>query len=136
MPMPLHRILLVEDNPGDVELTRRAFRELPVEIEVVKDGEQALERLFDASKPTPDVVLLDLNLPRVTGWEVLEQAKRSPLTKRIPIVVLTSSEADNDILKSYDLHVNGYMVKPPTPDKLFGQTLYNYWFTYSRLPRS
>lgn len=135
MPSIPHQILLVEDNSGDIELTRRAFRGFPVNLEIARDGEQALERLFDQNKPPPDVVLLDLNLPRVTGWEVLEQAKKSPLTRRIPIVVLTSSEADNDILMSYDLHSNGYMVKPPTPDKLFSSTIYDYWFKYSRLPR-
>lgn len=131
-PQPL--ILLVEDNRGDVDLALRAFRDQPVHIEVVRDGEAALLRLFDSSLLVPDVVLLDLNLPKVSGVEVLEQLKRSELTKAIPVVVLTSSEAESDVLMSYARHANSYIVKPATPDKVFSQVFFEYWFKYGRTP--
>lgn len=125
----------MEDNAGDVALARRAFRDTDIEIEVVKNGEEALERIFDFSRPPPDVILLDLNLPRVTGWEVLEQMKRSPLTRSIPVVVMTSSEAEEDILSSYNLHANAYMTKPVTPEKFkhFAHTFHDWWYVHASL---
>lgn len=110
------RILLVEDNPGDVELTRRALGEttIPHVLEIVEDGEAAIAQL-DAVAGTPDapdLVLLDLNLPRVSGREVLAHIKATPGLRRIPVVMLTSSQAESDVHAAYDLHANSYVVKP------------------------
>jgi CheY-like chemotaxis protein len=130
------RVMLVEDNPGDVALTRRAFRSYPVDFEVINNGESAVQRLLDPSKPRPELVLLDLNLPRVSGWEVLEALKRTEIVKRIPVIILTSSEADGDILRSYDLHANGYLHKPVTPDafKALAEDFDKFWFGHIRMP--
>lgn len=111
-------ILLVEDDPGDVLMTREALQESKVlnSLHVVSDGEQALRFLRregeHADKPRPDLVLLDLNLPRIDGRQVLEQVKNDPDLRRIPIVVLTTSKAEEDILRSYDLHANAFVSKP------------------------
>jgi CheY-like chemotaxis protein len=131
------RILLIEDNIGDIELSRRAFRDTGIIFEVAKNGEEALERLF-SSLPRPDLILLDLNLPRVTGWEVLEQIKRSPLTRSIPVIILTSSEADADILSSYKLHANAYVTKPATPAKFkdFAETFIGWWYDFVTLAKA
>ncbi len=112
------RILLVEDNPGDIRLTQEAFKEssLDIQMDVVTDGEMALDFLFkkgryaDAIKP--DVVLLDLNLPKKNGIEVLKEVKADETLKRIPVIVLTTSDADHDISKAYGLHANCYILKP------------------------
>jgi CheY-like chemotaxis protein len=117
---PLKRILLVEDNAKDVELTLAALDEynLANEVVVVRDGEQALDYLFRrgqyASQPngTPVVVLLDLKMPKVDGLEVLKQLKSDPELKRIPIVMMTSSREEQDVVRSYSLGVNAYVVKP------------------------
>jgi CheY-like chemotaxis protein len=117
---PLH-ILLVEDNEAHAELIIRGMRDQQVanRIHHVSDGEQALDYLFsrgafaDTEKnPRPNLVLLDLRLPRIDGLEVLRTIKTTPDLCRIPVVVLTSSDAENDILKSYDYHANSYLVKP------------------------
>ena len=112
------QILLVEDDPGDVLITREAFAENKVrnELSVVSDGEAAMaflrrEKGF-ASAPRPDLILLDLNLPRKAGHEVLAEIKSDPDLQRIPVVVLTTSDAEEDILRSYDLHANAYVTKP------------------------
>jgi two-component system response regulator len=113
-------ILLVEDNPNDIELTLRAFEKnkLTNHIEVARDGVEALDYLFcrgpHANRPSasPRVVLLDLKLPRVDGLEVLQQIKADPRTKPIPVVVLTSSREERDVVDSYQLGVNSYIVKP------------------------
>ena len=117
---PLKRILLVEDSPKDVTLTLAAFEEthLANEVVVVNDGQQALDFLrrqgdfSQRSDGNPAVVLLDLKLPRVNGLEVLEQVKRDPALKSIPIVMLTSSREESDLARSYGLGVNAYVVKP------------------------
>jgi CheY-like chemotaxis protein len=111
-------ILLVEDDPGDVLITREAIEGSKVanNLSVVSNGEQALHYLrreapyHDA--PRPGLILLDLNLPRVDGREVLAQVKQDPDLRRIPVVVLTTSSADEDIIRSYDLHANAYVTKP------------------------
>lgn len=111
-------ILLIEDNPGDVRLTLEAMREAKVKnkIRVVEDGVEAMEflrrqgRFSDA--PRPDLILLDLNLPRKDGREVLAELKADPDLKRIPVVILTTSRAEEDVLKAYDLHANCYVTKP------------------------
>jgi CheY-like chemotaxis protein len=111
-------ILLVEDNSQDAELTLRALRQAKIanHIHVARDGAEALEILFgDASRGpevAPKVILLDLKLPKVDGLEVLKRVKSDPLTKLIPVVVLTSSREQNDIVESYRLGVNSYIVKP------------------------
>ena len=108
-----HRILLVEDNADDVELTRRAFEKSNVmnELVVVRDGVEALDYLFAAVTP-PDLVLLDIKLPRIDGLEVLKRPRADPRTRRQPVVILTSSNEEQDIVTSYDLGVNSYVRKP------------------------
>jgi two-component system response regulator len=116
-------VLLVEDDPGDVLLTSEAFAQhhLDVQLHVVGDGEEAtrfLRRTGDfASAPRPALVLLDLNLPRRSGLEVLADLKADPDLRTIPVVVLTTSQAQQDILRSYQLHTNAYVVKPIDADQ-------------------
>jgi two-component system, response regulator len=114
-------ILLVEDNPDDVEITLRAFQKykLANNIHVVRDGEEALEYLFGNGRSADRtlrqhtrVILLDLKLPKVDGLEVLRRCKSDPRTKNIPVVVLTSSREDRDLVESYNLGVNSYIIKP------------------------
>jgi CheY-like chemotaxis protein len=111
-------VLLVEDDPGDVLMTREAFEDNKVRnnLHVVPDGVDALAFLRRegryAGAPTPDLVLLDLNLPRKDGREVLAEIKADPVLRRIPVVVLTTSEAEEDVLRSYELHANAYVTKP------------------------
>jgi CheY-like chemotaxis protein len=111
-------VLLVEDDPGDVLMTREAFEDNKVanNLYVVNDGVTAMEFLRKegehAGAPTPDLVLLDLNLPRMDGLEVLAELKVDPELRRIPVVVLTTSEAEEDVLRSYSLHANAYVTKP------------------------
>jgi CheY-like chemotaxis protein len=111
-------VLLVEDDPGDVLMTQEAFDEHKVrnKLNVVRDGEEALSYLRRegdfADAPRPDLILLDLNLPRVDGREVLQVIKNDEDLRRIPVVVLTTSQADEDILRSYSLHANAYVTKP------------------------
>ena len=118
------RILLVEDNPDDVELTLRAFKKynLTNEIIVARDGEEALEILFNPQRDIPgqkrpELILLDLKLPKVEGLEVLRQIKGHPQIKLIPVVILTSSREEDDLIKSYQLGVNSYIRKPVDFDK-------------------
>ena len=118
------RILLVEDNPDDVELTLRAFKKynLTNEITVARDGEEALEILFNPQRDVPgqkrpNLILLDLKLPKVDGLEVLQKIKSYPQIKLIPVVILTSSREEDDLIKSYQLGVNSYIRKPVDFDK-------------------
>jgi len=135
-------ILLAEDNPGDVELTRESFEEAKVanNLHVTEDGAKALSFLKKqgdyADKPRPDVILLDLNLPKVTGHEILEFIKEDDSLKRIPVVILTSSEAEEDIVKSYNLHANSYITKPVDLDKFLKvvKTVEDFWLHVVRLP--
>jgi CheY-like chemotaxis protein len=116
-------ILLVEDNPGDIRLTREVFKECRVlnHLSVVQDGEQAMAYLRrqgrHAASPRPDLILLDLNLPKYDGRQLLEKIKSDPDLSRIPVVVLTTSSAEEDILKSYKLHANAYVTKPVDLDQ-------------------
>jgi CheY-like chemotaxis protein len=111
-------VLLVEDDPGDVLMTREAFEENKVanRLAVVSDGAEAMQYLRRegeyADAPTPDLVLLDLNLPRMDGREVLAAMKSDEALRSIPVVVLTTSEAEEDVLRSYSLHANAYVTKP------------------------
>jgi CheY-like chemotaxis protein len=135
-------ILLVEDSPGDVRLTREALREARVanRLSVVGDGIETLQFLRQEGKyadaPRPDLILLDLNLPRMDGREVLAAIKADPSLRMIPVVVLTTSEAESDVLRSYDLHANCYLVKPVDVDRFFEQVgrLEGFWLAVVRLP--
>ena len=130
-------LLLVEDNPGDVRLVREAFsrRPLPPRIVDVPDGLAALEYLR-ACEERPDLILLDLNLPRMDGREFLTVAKADEVLRRIPVVVLTSSSAESDVDRLYDLGANGYLIKPPDLARLFDLVglMDEYWLRTSVLP--
>jgi chemotaxis family two-component system response regulator Rcp1 len=112
-------ILLVDDNPADVLLTEEALRESGIthRLTVARDGVEAMEALRSKER-TFDVVLLDLNLPRKDGREVLAEVRADPALRRIPVAVLTSSQAEEDVLRSYDLRANGYLIKPVDPDQM------------------
>ncbi len=135
-------ILLIEDNPGDVRLIVEALKEGRgnSNLSVVKDGVEALSFLRQegpfASAPRPDLILLDLNLPRKDGREVLAEIKRSPHLRSIPVVVLTTSAARQDVLMSYNLHANCFITKPAHLDqyiKVVG-AIEDFWLTIVRLP--
>ncbi len=136
-------ILLVEDNEGDVRLTREALHEGKVAntLMVAADGVEALAILRQQGKyadsPRPDLILLDLNLPRKDGRAVLAEIKEDPSLKRIPVVVLTTSKAEEDILRTYDLHANCYVTKPVDFDKFVSvvKTIDEFWLTVVRLPQ-
>lgn len=135
-------ILLIEDNPGDVRLTQEAFKEgrMAVHLDVVMDGVEAIKFLNQqegyADSVIPDLILLDLNLPKMDGREVLEEIKSDSRLKRIPVVVLTTSNAEQDVLKSYNLHVNCYINKPVDFDKFFDiiQKIEDFWLSTAILP--
>jgi len=135
-------VLLVEDNPGDVDLTREAFKEAKLRnrLSVVSDGEAAMVFLRRRGKyadaPRPDVVLLDLNLPRKDGREVLEEIKSDDHLKRIPVVVLTTSRAEEDILRAYQNHANCYITKPVDFQRFMEvvKSIEDFWLTVVRLP--
>lgn len=135
-------ILLVEDNPGDVRLTIEALKEAKLlnTIQHVSDGVEAIAYLRQtgnyASAPRPDLILLDLNLPKKDGREVLAEIKNDPNLKRIPVVILTTSRAEQDILKAYNLHANCYITKPVDLDQFIkvAKSIDNFWFTMVRLP--
>lgn len=135
-------ILMVEDNPHDVRLTKEAFKDAKVSnnLSVAFDGDEALKFLRRegeyAGSPRPDLILLDLNLPKKCGREVLEEIKRDPDLKRIPVVVLTTSENEKDILRAYELHVNAYITKPVDLDQFIGivEAVEDFWLTVVKLP--
>ena len=135
-------ILLVEDNPGDVRLTREALREGKVRnnLYVASDGVDALAFLRRegqyADAVRPDLILLDLNLPRKDGREVLQEIKADATLRYIPVVVLTSSQAEQDILRAYDLHANCYVSKPVDLDQFIHvvHSIEDFWFTIVKLP--
>jgi chemotaxis family two-component system response regulator Rcp1 len=135
-------ILLVEDNLGDIRLTEEVLKECKVlnHLSVVRDGEQAIARLRrtgrHAATPRPDMILLDLNLPRKDGREVLAEIKADPDLRQIPVVILTTSSAERDILKSYDLHANCYLTKPVQLDKFIAlvRSIEQFWLLIVSLP--
>lgn len=141
MPKPIE-ILLVEDNPGDVRLTVEAMKETKIhnEIHVVGDGVEAMEFLRNEGRyseaPRPDLILLDLNLPKKDGREVLADIKSDESLRTIPVVVLTISQAEEDILKSYNLHANCYVTKPIDLDQFLKvvKSIENFWLSIVRLP--
>jgi two-component system, chemotaxis family, response regulator Rcp1 len=135
-------ILLVEDNPGDVRLTKEALREGKVynNLHWAKDGVEALEFLRREGKhgkaPRPDIILLDLNLPKKDGREVLEEIKADDRLKRIPVVILTTSQAEEDVLRTYQLHANCYVTKPVDLEQFIKvvKSIDNFWLTVVTLP--
>jgi two-component system, chemotaxis family, response regulator Rcp1 len=135
-------ILLVEDNPGDVRLTREALKEGKVRnnLHVASDGVKAVAFLRregeHAGAPRPDLILLDLNLPRKDGRQVLEEIKEDPALRLIPVVILTSSQAEQDILRAYDLHANCYISKPVDLDQFIKvvKSIEDFWFSIVKLP--
>lgn len=135
-------ILLIEDNPGDVRLTRTALEKGNIEAEliVIKDGVEALAHLRQEGRPAearlPDIVLLDLNLPKKDGREILAEIKRDPRLKAIPVIALTSSKSEDDVVRSYRLHANSYIIKPSRWDdyeRVISATL-KYWLSIAKLP--
>ncbi len=137
-------ILLVEDNPGDVRLTKEAFAEggIANTLHVATDGVEALDFLYQrgdhADAPRPDVVLLDLNLPRKNGDEVLDEIRSDPDLDYLPVVVLTSSDAQEDVVQSYELQANAYLTKPVDPDEFIEtvRTFQEFWLSVVRFPPS
>jgi CheY-like chemotaxis protein len=137
-------ILLVEDNPADARLTREVFEggRLATHINVVGDGEEAMRFLRHedpyGESPRPKLVLLDLNLPRKDGRDVLQELKTDPALCRIPVIVLTTSAAESDILHSYALQANCFITKPLDLDEFFGviRAIEDFWLTTARLPSS
>lgn len=135
-------ILLVEDSPADVDLTREALEDAKVRntLHVVSDGVAAMEFLRQegdyADAPRPDLILLDLNLPKKDGREVLADVKADPALRRIPVVILTTSEAEQDILRSYDLHANCYVTKPVDLEQFISviKSIEKFWLVIVKLP--
>jgi len=136
------QVLLVEDDPGDVLITREAFEENKVRnaLHVARDGEEALDFLYRrgrfADAPRPGLILLDLNLPRYDGREVLARIKSDPDLMAIPVVILTTSEAEEDIVRSYQLHANAYVTKPVDFDRFIGvvRQIDDFFVSVVRLP--
>jgi two-component system response regulator len=137
-------VLLVEDSPGDVRLTREALKDAKVHISlhVATDGIEAMAYLERTgpyvNAPRPDLILLDLNLPKKDGREVLKEIKESPSLRIIPVVILTTSSSDADVLQSYHLHANCYISKPVDLDGFLKvvQSIDNFWLSVVKLPRS
>lgn len=135
-------ILLVEDNPGDIRLTQEAFKDGKIknELNVVMDGEEAVLYLKKIGKyenaNTPDIILLDLNLPKKDGREVLAEIKNDPELKCIPVIILTTSSAQSDILNTYSHHANCYIMKPVDFNQFITviRTIENFWLTIVKLP--
>jgi CheY-like chemotaxis protein len=135
-------VLLVEDNLGDVELTTLALEEsrLSIHLSVVGDGAAALEFLQHqktyVNAPHPDLILLDLNLPKKSGYEVLAAIKNDEALKRIPVLVLTTSQSEEDILRAYNLYASGYISKPARFDRFVQvvQSIEDFWFATVKLP--
>ncbi len=137
-------ILLIEDNPGDIRLTREALKDAKVTnvLTVVSDGIEALALLHRNGKHVtsarPDLIILDLNLPKKDGWELLAEIKSDDELRIIPVIVLTTSTADADIIKSYDLHANCYITKPVDLDQFVKvvKSVEDFWLTIVRLPNN
>ncbi|QSZ41408.1 response regulator [Sulfurimonas aquatica] len=135
-------ILLVEDNPADARLTKEAMNDSKIanNLHIVEDGQEAMDFVRKLGKysdaPTPDLVLLDLNLPKKDGREVLKEIKEDDNLKMIPVIVLTSSKAEEDIIKMYSLHANSYIQKPLDFEQFskIVETIENFWFTIVKLP--
>ncbi len=134
-------ILLVEDSPADVRLIREALKETPIRVKVIvaRDGVEAMDYLHlteTGAENRPDLMLLDLNLPRKNGREVLAEVKASPVLKQIPVLVMTSSKADEDVLSAYSLNANCYITKPADLDAYVNtvKAIEEFWFLTATLP--
>jgi two-component system, chemotaxis family, response regulator Rcp1 len=140
----IFQILLVEDNPAHADMLRETLKQIKIanNLYVVEDGELAMDFLHKrgefAASPRPGLVLLDLGLPKKNGFEVLAEIKADPDLKRIPVVILTTSKSEEDILKSYDLHANTFIRKPVNLNQFLEvvKSIENYWFIIAELPRS
>ena len=134
---PAH-ILLVEDNPDDVKYTVQALKKQNVAnpVKVAIDGQQALDRLFDENEELPALVLLDLKLPKVSGFEVLQRLRADPVRKRVPVVILTSSTEESDLIQSYALGANSYIRKPVDFEQFTAaiRQLGQYWLLLNEAP--
>ncbi|MEI6312929.1 MAG: response regulator [Bacteroidota bacterium] len=136
-------LLLVEDNPGDVRLTQEALmqNQLDLKLHVAFDGEQALDFLYKKgeheSAPRPDLILMDINIPKYSGIEVLERIKKDAALKKIPVVMLTTSDTNNDVSKCYELGANAYTIKPLDFENFINMinSIYNFWFVNVKLPK-
>ena len=136
-------VLLVEDSPGDIRLTREAFRDAnaAIHLNVVTDGVEAMAYLRrqgdQVDAPRPAIILLDLNLPRMDGREVLAQIKADPSLKTIPTIILTTSEANADIVRSYELQANSYLTKPVQLEKFESlvDSINDFWLVKAKLPQ-
>src|ERR1700722_9373523 len=143
MPLRKIRLLVVEDSPSFQYLIHEAFStrgEIRWELMIAKDGEEALRLLFEEENgnvPLPNLILLDWNLPKVSGNEVLQRIKQHDKLRRIPVLVFSSSEADEDIHTAYDNHANGYIPKPRTGEALaeIVETIERFWLAIARLPK-
>jgi len=137
-------ILLIEDNPGDVRLTQEALKEGKIKnnLHVISDGAEATDFLFKRNQyqnaPRPDLIILDLNLPRKNGQEVLAEIKADDNLKSIPVIILTISKAEEDIIRSYNLHANCFLVKPIELNKFFEvvKSIENFWLTLVKFPKN
>lgn len=137
------KVLLIEDNPGDVRLIQETLKEnrLITELDIISDGEEAVNYLKKTGKykneSDPDLILLDLNLPKRDGREILAEIKNDDDLRRIPVIVLTSSTAESDIYKSYDLNANCFISKPVDLNSFIDtiKSIENFWFTIVKLPR-
>jgi two-component system, chemotaxis family, response regulator Rcp1 len=136
------KILLVEDNPGDVRLTKESLEEsnIPNSLNVVNDGVEAIKYLRNEKKyaaaERPDIIFLDINLPKKNGLEVLAEIKKDPQLKRIPVIILTTSRAEQDIINAYNLHANCYIIKPLSFEGFLDviKAIKIFWFSVVELP--
>lgn len=137
-------ILLIEDDPGDRLLTQKSLAQIPFDIQLhfAEDGEEALAFLRKegrfAEKPSPDLILLDLNLPKLSGPEVLGQIRKDPRLTHLPVVILTTSRSESDVLRSYQLHANSYITKPADMNQFREAllSLQSFWFRVASLPKA
>lgn len=136
------KVLLVEDNLADVALIQEALHEIgaSVDLSVTEDGAESLDFLYRkgeyAQAPRPDIILLDLNLPKKSGYEVLEDVKKHQELRRIPVIILTTSEAETDVARAYAMGANCYITKPPDLDSFFTmvKSIYDFWLNLVELP--
>ena len=141
--LKLVEILLIEDNPGDARLTQEALKDGKVKnnLHIVYDGEEATDFLFKRNQhknaPRPDLILLDLNLPKKNGQEVLAEIKADDSLKSIPVIILTISKQEQDIIRSYNLHANCFLIKPIDLNQFFEviKSIEDFWLTLVKLPR-
>lgn len=141
--LKLVKILLIEDNPGDARLTQDALKDGKIKnnLHIVYDGEEATDFLFKRNQyqnaPRPDLIILDLNLPKKNGQEVLAEIKADDNLKSIPVIILTTSKAEEDIIRSYNLHANCFLSKPIDLNQFFEvvKSIEDFWLTVVKLPR-